>query len=167
MSTYISIRQLIKKKCKEAGVSPDVLTEEERAELIDEIKAEQQGYSILDGVLCNPEIMFRNILEPHPQDRIVCVKVGKIKRENLYEMTRKYWKVKLEKASKASHALAIVEGIVKAVYIPHEWKYTKDTGHLGRCEFVGEEDENSDYIGKSVVYFYGFSANPVKYIGDF
>lgn len=163
----MDIEKQIKKKCKEAGVSPDVLTDEERAELIDEIKAEQKGYYILDGVLCNPDIYSRNLLEPHPHDRIVCVKVGKVVRENLYEMTRKYWKVKLEKASKATHVLAIVDGIVKAVYIPHEWKYTQDSGHLGRCEFVGKEDVNSDYIGKSVVYFYGFSSNPVKYIGDF
>lgn len=163
----MDIEKIIRRKCKEAGVSPDVLTEEEMAELIDEIKAEQQGLCILDGVLCIPEISFRNHLEPHPQDRIVCVKVGKVKRENLYEMTRKYWKVKLERASKATHVLAIIDGVVKAVYIPHEWKYTTDAGHLGRCEFVGEEDVNSDYIGKSVVYFYGFSANPVKYIGDF
>lgn len=163
----MDIEKIIKKKCKEAGVSPDVLTEEERAELIDEIKTEQKGYFVLDGVLCNPEIIFRNLLEPHPQDRIVCVKVGKVMRENLYEMTRKYWKIKLERASKATHVLAIVDGIVKAVYIPHEWRYTRDSEHLGRCEFVGEEDKNNDYIGKSVVYFYGFSSNPVKYIGKF
>lgn len=55
----MDIEILIRRKCKEAGVSPDVLTEEERAELIDEIKAEQKGYSILDGVLCNPNILFR------------------------------------------------------------------------------------------------------------
>ena len=163
----MDIEKIIKRKCKGAGVSPDVLTEEERTELIDEIKAEQKGYSILDGVLCNPDIYYRNFLEPHPQDRIVCVKVGKIKRDNLYEMTRKYWKVKLEKVSKSTHVLAIVDGIVKAVYIPHEWKYTKDSRYLGRCEFVGEEDKNSDYIGRSVVFFYGHSANPVKYIGNF
>ena len=29
-------------------------------------------------------------LRPNPEDRIICVKVGKVKRENLYEMTRKY-----------------------------------------------------------------------------
>ena len=57
----MDIERLIKRKCKEAGVSPDVLTEKERAELIDEIKAEQQGYSILDGVLCNPNIRFRGL----------------------------------------------------------------------------------------------------------
>ena len=163
----MDIEKLIKRKCKEAGVSPEVLTEEERAELIDEIKADRQGYSILDGVLCNPDIMFRNLLEPHPQDRIVCVKVGRIVRDNLYEMTRKYWKVNLDKVSKSTHVLAIVDGIVKAVYIPREWKYTQDSRYLGRCEFVGEEDKNSDYIGKSVSFFYGYSSNPVKYIGDF
>ncbi len=57
----MDIERLIKKNCKEAGVSPDVLTEEERAELIDEIKAEQQGFCVLDGVLCNPNIRFRGL----------------------------------------------------------------------------------------------------------
>ena len=103
-------------------------------------------------------------LKPNDNDRIVCVKVGKVKRENFYEMTRKYWKVKLEKASLATHVLAIVDGIVEAVYEPKEWKYTTDSKHEGRCEFTGVEITNSDYIGKSVKDFYGHSANPVKYI---
>ena len=34
--------------------------------------------------------MVTNELRPNPEDRIICVKVGKVKRENLYEMTRKY-----------------------------------------------------------------------------
>jgi len=80
---------------------------------------------------------MNNDLVPHCNDRIVCVKVGKIMRENLYEMTRKYWKVKLEKASQATHVLAVVDGIVEAVYIPQEWKYTDNSQHEGRCEFVG------------------------------
>lgn len=101
---------------------------------------------------------------PHGSDRIVCVKVGKIVRENFYEMTRKYWKVKLEKASQSTHVLAVVDGIVEAVYIPQEWKYTNDSQHEGRCEFVGKECPNSKYIGKSVKTYYGRSANPVKYI---
>jgi len=57
----MDIERIIKKTCKEAGVSPNVHTEEEKGELIDEIKAEQQGYSILDGVLCNPNIRFRGL----------------------------------------------------------------------------------------------------------
>lgn len=103
-------------------------------------------------------------LIPRDNDRIVCVKVGKVLRENLYEMTRKYWVMKLERASKATHVLAIVDGIVESVYIPIEWRYTKDKRHEGRCEFTGKEDPTSEYIGKSVKNFYGHSANPVKYI---
>ena len=103
-------------------------------------------------------------LLPKDTDRIVCVKVGKIKRDSLYEMTRKYWAVNINRASNATHVLSIVDGIVKAVYIPKEWKYTQVPQYIGRCEFVGVEDVKSDYIGKSVSAFYGKSQNPVKYI---
>ena len=103
-------------------------------------------------------------LQPNASDRILCVKVGKIIRENLYEMARKYWVVKLAKASKATHVLAVVNGMVEAVYIPLEWKRSKQSGYEDRCEFTGSEDKNSEYLGKSVKSYYGRSANPVKYI---
>ena len=48
-------------------------------------------------------------LLPKENDRLLCVKVGKVKRENLYEMARKYWKVRLEKASLATHVLAVID----------------------------------------------------------
>ena len=103
-------------------------------------------------------------LIPKPHDKIMCVKVGKVKRENLYEMTRKYWKVTLSRASEATHMLAIAGGVVKTVYLPEKWKMTDNPKHAGRCEFVGKEDCQSGYIGKSVKEYYGRSANPVKYI---
>lgn len=108
--------------------------------------------------------MTANELIPHPEDRIICVKVGKVKRENLYEMTRKYWKVDITRARRATHVLAIVNGIVEEVYIPVDWKYTEDPKYIGRCEFLGIKDEQTNYIGKSVDSFYGKSQNPVKYI---
>ena len=103
-------------------------------------------------------------LLPKDTDKIICVKVGKIKRENLYEMTRKYWAVNMKRASKATHVLSIVDGIVEAVYIPKEWNLTDNPQHEGRCEFIGVEDVKSDYIGKNVSAFFGKSQNPVKYI---
>ncbi len=105
-------------------------------------------------------------LIPDVYDRIICVKVGKIQRENMYEMSRKYWKVNLERASRSTHVLAIVNGIVKAVFIPNRWFYTEDSSHLGRCEFEGKEDLGSKYLGKSVTSLYGKTANPVLYIYD-
>jgi hypothetical protein len=103
-------------------------------------------------------------LVPSPSDRIICFKVGKVKRENLYEMTRKYWKVNILRARNATHALAIVDGVVQAVYLPYRWYLTEDPMSLGRYEFDGEEDPDSDYIGQSVREFYGKSQNPIKYI---
>ena len=108
--------------------------------------------------------MVTNELRPNPEDCIICVKVGKVKRENLYEMTRKYWKVDINRVRKATHVLAIVNGIVEKVYNPVDWKYTEDSKHIGRCEFLGVEDEHTTYIGKDVTIFYGKSQNPVKYI---
>lgn len=52
-------------------------------------------------------------LIPQVGDTIICLKVGKIDREDLYETTRKYWKMSLQRASKANHVLAVVDGIVK------------------------------------------------------
>ena len=75
-------------------------------------------------------------LQPNALDGILCVKVGKVIRENLYEMARKYWKVKLEKASKATHVLAIINGIVEAVYIPQEWKYSEESGYEDRIQNI-------------------------------
>ena len=103
-------------------------------------------------------------LIPRKEDRILCVKIGKIKRENLYEMTRKYWKVKIERASQATHVLAVVNGVVEAVYAPYKWYYTQDPKHVGRCEFEGELDLDNDYIGKSVKNILGNSRKEFRYI---
>ena len=103
-------------------------------------------------------------LIPKDGDCIVCLKVGKVKRENLYEMTRKYWVMKLERASKATHVLAVIDGVVETVYIPERWYHSKVSGKEHKLEFEGKEDISSDYIGKSVKNYYGNSQNPVKYI---
>ena len=69
-------------------------------------------------------------LKPNGTDRLLCVKVGKYQRENFYEMARKYRKVSLSRASKATHVLAIVDGVVRTVYIPSEWNYTKNPKYV-------------------------------------
>jgi hypothetical protein len=68
------------------------------------------------------------------------------------------------RAKKATHVLAIVNGIVEEVYNPVDRKHTEDPKHIGRSEFLGVEDEHTTYIGKDVSAFYGKSQNPVKYI---
>lgn len=51
--------ELIRKKCEEYGVSPDVLTPEETEQLKAEIEAEQRGEMILDSILFDLNLLSR------------------------------------------------------------------------------------------------------------
>lgn len=61
--TMANIDELIKQKCAEYDLTPDVLTPEELEELKREIKAEQRGEIIFDSVLDNPEFQSQRILK--------------------------------------------------------------------------------------------------------
>lgn len=50
----------IKKYVEEQNLSVDILTEEEIEQVKEEIIAIKAGYTILDGVLSNPELLWRN-----------------------------------------------------------------------------------------------------------
>ncbi len=56
-----NIDKLIKQKCAEYDITPDVLTPEELEHLKREIEAEQRGEFILDGILHDPDIFIRFI----------------------------------------------------------------------------------------------------------
>lgn len=54
-----NIDELIKKRCAEYDVNPDVLTPEELAQLIKEIEAKEKGEYILDSILDDPNVFSR------------------------------------------------------------------------------------------------------------
>lgn len=53
--------ELIRKKCEEYDLTPDILTPEEIEALKKEIAMEQRGEKFLDSVLDNPELQTRRI----------------------------------------------------------------------------------------------------------
>ena len=53
------MEEIIKQKCEEYDITPDLLTPQELAELRKEIEAEQRGERVMDSVLDNPEIQIR------------------------------------------------------------------------------------------------------------
>ena len=55
----VNMDKLIKQKCAEYDITPDVLTPEELEQLKREIEAEQRGEFILDGILEDPDIFTR------------------------------------------------------------------------------------------------------------
>lgn len=57
------MEELIRQKCEEVGITPDILTESELSQLRKEIESEQNGGVVLDGVLSNPKILYRSLAQ--------------------------------------------------------------------------------------------------------
>ena len=108
-----------------------------------------------------------------PTDKVVLLNISKCynaddneediyKRPNLYEMTRKYWKIDKSHAEQADYAMGVANGVIVAVYKNLQWKYEDYKGYL-RCSFEGDEVTNSPYLGLKVSD-YVRSQNPVTYV---
>lgn len=54
-----NIEELIKERCAEYDITPDILTPEELETLKKEIEAEQRGEYILDSILDDPAVFSR------------------------------------------------------------------------------------------------------------
>lgn len=108
-----------------------------------------------------------------PSDKVVLLNISRCynatdkeddiyKRPNIYEMTRKYWKVDKSHVEQADLALGVANGIVVAAFKDLKWKYEDFKGYL-RCSFEGIEVPDCPYIGIKVSD-YVRSQNPVTYI---
>lgn len=100
----------------------------------------------------------------------------------LYDQTRRSWKVNPERANKAKYAFAVYDGLILEVYKVVAW-FPAHTTYCSlpvsedvrqhdidgnRMEFVGQIAEQmirEKYVGKSVTVFYKKGEqNPIKYI---
>lgn len=99
----------------------------------------------------------------------------------IYDLTRRCWKINVERARKADLAFAVNEGIVLEVYRIDEWvpghstynsipvsdEIKRRDKQQGRWEFVGHvaEDIREKYVGKNVSgFFKRGNQHPFKYI---
>ena len=57
------MEELIRKKCEEYDLTPDILTPDELEALKREIEEEQKGYVSDDSILDNPEFQSRRIMK--------------------------------------------------------------------------------------------------------
>ena len=111
-----------------------------------------------------------NYIQPTSHDHLLCVNISKTfdnkEREDIYDCARHYWRLSVNRAEKANYVLAIVHGIVKAVFKPIRW-YRSETfiGKSVRYEFDGVMVEDSPFIGLCVWNCVNpKSQNPVAYI---
>lgn len=55
----MDIEEKINQRLKQAGIIREILTEEEIEQLKNEIEMEENGVPFLDGVLANPDLLYR------------------------------------------------------------------------------------------------------------
>ena len=86
--------------------------------------------------------------ENKKNEKILCLNVTRThllcERSNLYECTRKYWRLNGNRAQNAELVFAVSQGYIVGVYKPTRWFLSED--YIGRWEFEGEEIED---VGKT------------------
>ncbi|MCM1494663.1 MAG: hypothetical protein NC089_02565 [Bacteroides sp.] len=128
----------------------------------------------------NGELLVENIDENVILFRITQYQHGMSATE-IYDLTRRCWKVNVEKAREADLAFSVYKGIVLEVYRIVEWfpghstynsipvsdEIKRRDKQEGRWEFVGRVDEElrEKYVGKNVsAFFKKGNQHPFKYI---
>jgi len=89
--------------------------------------------------------------------------------QELYEATRKHWKISINRVANIKIACAVYRGIIREVYTIDEWRKSPKK-QSGRHYFIGQVSSliiRNKYINKSVRES-GKKAgqNPIKYVGQ-
>lgn len=105
-------------------------------------------------------------IELDEEDKIICININKTyvnnQRADIYDATRHYWRININRARRATHVLAIYRGIVRAVFKPKRWYHSIE--YKGRIEFEGVQDEKSKYLNRSIKNTVTCGQNPINYI---
>ena len=111
-------------------------------------------------------------------ENIIVIKINRSYQETmseavLYDATRGYWKLNLERAKQAEYVFSVYKGEIKEVYKIDEWLPAGSISRdeevpADRYEFTGKVAEptvRDRYKGKSIAHLHRKGgANPVKYI---
>ena len=182
------------KSLLETGRTPDIsflrygLTNDQ-AELVEAAAIDLIGKSNLTNLQAghhrqsSPRISLHDVVQTFSAKKVtvqhpsILITINKLFRsdmndEELYEATRGVWKVGKQR-ERVKYALAVFEGIVRAVYEIHRWhragtleyKYlsSRDVAISGRWEFEGKRNPELErlYLGHSVGRG---GQNPIRYV---
>lgn len=132
--------------------------------------------SRLRGKMSLRDIEIEYQAEPAEFDnRVMLIRINRLYRhdmpaEELYEATRKYWRIRL-RDSMPRIVCAVYAGIIREVYVAEHWKHQNGTTEKtqGRVAFEGvvaPKDIREQYLNKSVAHVWKHgSQNPIKYVG--
>lgn len=113
----------------------------------------------------NERLLLVNLNKSYDQKKAK----GVYKRKDIYEQTRKYWYINIERAKRVDYVLGIYKGVVRAVYRPTKW-FSVDTDEEGirfrkrRWAFDGEYVDNSPYTNKRIPHNIFGSGSAIAYL---
>lgn len=94
---------------------------------------------------------------------------GVYRRIDIYEATRKYWKISKNAPQQIQYVLGVYRGIVRSVIEVKSWKWTTiaEDGTIfksQRCIFEGNLIENSPYLNKDISDYPFGNGGAIRYI---
>jgi hypothetical protein len=139
---------------------------------------------LADTVVCKEEKKMEKIVEFVDKCIIVKIPIGKEKRSNTYEATRRCWRASLNRAKKANYVLGTIDGQVLCViriescnyvsskFCEKEKTVCKEEFRTNiklceikkRIEFKGDEvKDDKKYLGKKLPEKYILGQMPIRY----
>lgn len=106
-------------------------------------------------------------------DPVILIRINRTYKKNmsereLYEATRKAWRLNPERANGAKYVFSVYKGTVKEIYEMEFWKFSKIENGRKRYEFNGRVASNgirAKYWDMSVAkVFKKGASNPITYI---
>lgn len=145
---------------------------------LDELKNEVKGHNTERGkISCEELEIMMGAQKAELKHDVLAIKINQLYRRDmtkneLYEATRKYWRLSKGNAEKMTYVLAVVEGIVRGVFEPKEWhvdeREENKNQKVKRIAFRGEmasDEVWNQYVGKSISHYSKTQGqNPTVYL---
>jgi hypothetical protein len=164
---YILRHELTEKEAFEVeSAIIDVLGKDKLTNLMKGHNAEDKGLMKLEDVKIKYEAEEAII-----EDRAILININNLYNRSMstveiYESTRKSWRINIKRAEDIKIAFSVYRGIIREVFSIHKWLPSSEV--KGRYMFQGKVASKflrDKYINKSVAkYWKRGSQNPIKYV---
>lgn len=147
----------------------DLLGKENLTNIVKGYHSEDRGIMSLSDIKIKYEAEELITEEP-----VILININRRYQKNmkpteLYEATRKHWKISMRRASSIKIACSVFKGIIREVFIIDNWLLSpapEEERHMFEGK-VAPKDIKAKYINKSVVKYWKIgSQNPIKYINS-
>lgn len=144
----------------------DVLGKESLTNIVKGHNSEDKGMMNLKDIKIKYEAEEANIKKP-----VILININNLYQrgmsgKEIYEVTRKSWKISINRVSNVKITCAVYRGIIREVFIINKWMSSHEV--KGRYMFEGKiapKDVRNKYLNKSVSrYWKKGSQNPIKYV---